>query len=66
MTLSHPQNLLLDSARRLAKTCEEMGSTNHGILVSGHGYRTALSLERRGLGTLRYQGVSLGWFTPTA
>ena len=65
MTLSHPQNLLLDSARRLAKINEEKNQHNHGILVSGPRYRTALSLEKRGLGTLRYQGVSLGWFTPT-
>lgn len=33
----------------------------HGILVSGHKHRTALSLERLGLATVRYQGPSLGW-----
>lgn len=31
------------------------------ILVSGHTYRTALSLEKRGLVRVRYQGKSLGW-----
>lgn len=34
-----------------------------GNLVSGHAYRTALSLERLGLGRLKYQGPSLGWYT---
>ena len=33
-----------------------------GILVSGPRYRTAISLEKRGLGTVQYQGPSRGWF----
>jgi hypothetical protein len=51
--LSPTQEKLLTSAKSL--------TGNQGILVSGHQYRTAISLERKGLGTVRYQGLSLGW-----
>ncbi len=54
--LSPAQRRLLDRAEPLS------GPDGHGILVSGHEYRTALSLEKKGLGELRYQGPSLGWF----
>jgi hypothetical protein len=37
-------------------------AAENGLLVSGPRYRTAASLERLGVGTLRYQGPSLGWF----
>ena len=52
--LSTTQQTLLNQAKSL--------KGDHGILVSGHKYRTALALERKGLGTVRYQGPSLGWF----
>ena len=54
--LSEPQARLLAAARDLAKV------SDHSMLVSGPRYRTALSLERKGLGTVRYQGPSMGWF----
>lgn len=57
--LTQPQQKLLTSARNLAKV------SAHGLLVSGHAYRTGLALERKGFGRLRYQGPSLGWFHPT-
>ena len=55
--LSPTQGKLLGHAKALAG--------NQGILVSGHGYRTAIALERKGLGTVRYQGPSMGWFVAT-
>lgn len=51
--LSETQQRILDQASGL----------EHGLLVRGHTYRTAESLERKGLGSIRYQGPSLGWFT---
>lgn len=56
--LTQPQKELLASARDLAKV------SVHGLLVSGHAYRTGLALERKGFGRLKYQGPSLGWFHP--
>lgn len=58
-TLSAAQRRLLDHAAPLS------GPDDHGILVSGHEYRTALSLQKRGLGDVRYQGPGRGWFKAT-
>jgi hypothetical protein len=56
--LSKPQEKLLAQARSLAKVSDHPG------LVSGYEYQTACALERRGLGSVRYQGPgSRGWFT---
>lgn len=58
MALSSAQQKLIEHARDLAAH----GGT-HGVLVDGHQYRTAAALEKRGLGTLRYQGPGArGWF----
>ena len=57
--LSTQQQALLDSARQM------LAYDMHDLLVSGNQYRTALSLERMGLGHVRYQGHSLGWFCAT-
>lgn len=55
--LSKPQEKLLAQARSLAKVSDHPG------LVSGPQYRTARSLERMGLGSVRYQGPGdRGWF----
>lgn len=59
MTLTNPQKDLIEQARKL----EEV--SDHGLLVSGHQHRTATALEGKGLGTVRYQGPSLGWFKTT-
>ena len=53
--------------RRLFESARDFGRyTDQGILVSGHAYRTALSLERKGLGTVRYQGPTMGWYSVIA
>lgn len=57
--LSNPQKQLIAHARELEKW------SDHGLLVSGHQYRTAIALENKGLGTVRYQGPSRGWFKTT-
>lgn len=57
--LSAPQQELLRRANQMPPGWP-------GILVSGHEYRTALSLERLNLGSVRYQGPSLGWFIAQA
>jgi len=54
VVLSPTQTKILAHAKAL--------TGKQGILVSGHHYRTAVSLEAKGLGTVRYQGPSLGWF----
>lgn len=62
-TLTAPQQALLTSAQNMKPITYADGSSREpSILVSGHTYRTAIALERRGLGTVRYQGPSLGWF----
>ena len=58
--LSETQQRVLESDLRLAET------SDHAAMVSGHEYRTALSLAKKGLGHVRYQGPSLGWFTATS
>jgi hypothetical protein len=64
-TLSPQQTKLLAQARDLRPIVFTDGSTyDPGLLVSGHQYRTALSLEKRGLVRVRYQGPSLGWANP--
>ena len=55
--LSVSQVDLIESARTLLKT----GSFS-GLLVSGRKYRSALALEAKGYGYVKYQGPSLGWF----
>lgn len=64
--LTEAQKILMHNARDLARfTAKSIVATgaSHGVLVSGHQYRTAQALERRELGTLRYQGPGIGWFT---
>ena len=62
--LSKPQQKLRNAAHALKPLIHKDGSVSIvGILVSGHRYRTALSLEEKGLGKVRYQGPSLGWYT---
>lgn len=61
--LSPQQQKLLDRSRPHVVVHPDFSISVHGTLVSGHEYRTALSLERRGLGTLKHQGPSMGWFT---
>lgn len=62
--LSPAQEKLLAAARAMKPLVFKDGSVDneHGILVSGREYYTAAALERKGLGKLRYQGASLGWF----
>lgn len=60
MRLTAPQKQLLQDARNLELVTRD---PSVGALVSGARYRTALALERKGLGHVRYQGPSLGWFT---
>lgn len=55
--LTAPQRLLLEQGRQLAER------SDFGLLVSGPQYRTAIALERKGLGVVRYQGPGMGWFT---
>lgn len=64
--LTSKQKSLLESAVRLDETHAQYQPhlVGHGSLVSGHDYRTAIALENKGLGSLRYQGPSLGWFAP--
>lgn len=63
--LSAPQERLLRQAQSIKPITHNDGSvTKPSLLVSGHEYRTAESLERLGYGTLRYQGPSMGWFAP--
>jgi hypothetical protein len=62
-SLTAPQKQLLDDTRALELMDERSGDASPGALVSGARYRTALALERKGLGHVRYQGPSLGWFT---
>lgn len=50
---------------RLYDHIQTIKPEDHDLLVSGHEYRTAMALERRGLATVRYQGPSLGWVRPT-
>ncbi|WNN95103.1 hypothetical protein SEA_MAGRITTE_152 [Microbacterium phage Magritte] len=58
MSTSPAQQKLIEQARDLAAA----GGV-HGLLVSGSQYRTAAALEKRGLGTLSYQGPGArGWF----
>jgi len=62
--LSKPQQKLRNAAHALEPITHKDGSVSIvGILVSGHRYRTALALEGKGLGNVRYQGPSLGWYT---
>lgn len=63
-TLSPAQQKLLDRAVPHVLVHKDFSVSVIDTLVSGREYRTAQALERRGLGTLRYQGPSLGWFTP--
>lgn len=76
-TLSKPQAELLAQATKLAKLAAEQAAqsapgthigASHGVLVQGPTYRTAEALEKRGLGTLRYQGSNpmRGWFVAKA
>jgi hypothetical protein len=60
------RNEALSTTQKTLLTQAESLAGDHGILVSGHKYRTALSLERKGMGTVRYQGPSLGWFATIA
>ena len=64
--LTSKQKSLLEAAVRLDETHAQHQPhlVGHGSLVSGHDYRTAIALENKGLGSLRYQGPSLGWFAP--
>jgi len=63
MKLPQTQQRILDHAHELAAYTDH----SYAVLVSGHQYRSAAALERKGLGTLKYQGPSLGWFRlPTA
>jgi hypothetical protein len=62
-SLTAPQKQLLDDTRALEVMDGRSGGPSVGALVSGARYRTALALERKGLGHVRYQGPSLGWFT---
>lgn len=63
--LTPAQQALLTSAQNMKPIVYGDGSTREpSILVSGNTYRTAIALERKGLGTVRYQGHSLGWFAP--
>lgn len=62
MYLTPAQKKMIVQALGFAKDHPEMSS--HGNLVSGHQYRTALALENKRLGSVRYQGPSLGWFVP--
>lgn len=63
--LTEPQRRLLSGAESLRPVVYDDGSVyDPGTLVTGNEYRTAEALERRGLGTLRYQGPSMGWFRP--
>lgn len=58
MKLTRQQSALLDRARQSSQ------HSDYGVLVSGPTYRTAAALDRKGLGTLRYQGPGdRGWFT---
>lgn len=62
--LSEPQRYLWAQTRRFEQEQANRGQDHtHGTLVSGHVYRTAIALENKGLGRVRYQGPSLGWFT---
>ena len=63
--LSTTQQALLTQAQNLLPLVHSDGSvTDVGILVSGNKYQTALALERKGLGKVRYQGPgNRGWFT---
>ncbi len=62
-TLTYPQRQLQRQASDLAIVARRNGQPDHGILVSGPRYQTAAALERRGLGTLRYQGPgNRGWY----
>lgn len=58
MKLSPAQNKLLDAARKLSA----VAPSRSWLLVSGHEYRTAEALERKGMGELRYQAPGMGWF----
>lgn len=62
--LTKPQQQLLTRAQNMEPTVYSDGSIREPrIYVQGPTYRTAESLERKGLGTLHYQGPSRGWFT---
>lgn len=62
--LSPTQQKLLTSAQNTPPIVFADGSTREpSILVSGHEYRTAIALENKGLGKVRYQGPGMGWFT---
>lgn len=55
---------LSPAQERLFRSARDFGRfTDHGILVSGHEHRTARALERKGLGAVRYQGPTMGWYT---
>ncbi len=60
--LNAVQERLLSSAESVGPITFADGSVYEpGLLVSGNEYKTALALERRGYGTVRYQGPSMGW-----
>lgn len=62
-TLSPAQSRLMQRSKAFTITHSDGSTSTHGRLVSGHEYRTALALEKMGLGTLRHQGPGRGWFT---
>ncbi len=64
-TVLHARDLRLSAPQQdLLRNAQKMGTDSYGLLVSSNRYRTALSLERMGLGTVRYQGPGgRGWFT---
>lgn len=65
-TLSPQQSQLLERAQAAQPIVHKDNSvTPPSILVSGHEYRTALALERKGLARVRYQGQSMGWLSAT-
>ena len=65
--LTKPQQELLARAQQAKPITYNDGSTTPpSILVSGRDYHTAVALENKGLGTIRWQGPNLGWFSATS
>jgi len=62
--LMSAQEMLMRDAQELKPIVFKDGSImDVGILVSGNRYRTAVALEKKGKGTLQYQGPgNRGWF----
>lgn len=61
--LSPAQTKLIAQTKQLAEITIETQGKAQPLLVHGHTYFTACALERKGIGTVRYQGQSMGWFS---